>query len=239
MPRRLSRPVVSLTVALSLATALVPFRVRAAAPIPHFSLTAVLSVTPELSSIAPRVLMSEAERIWGHEGVRLEWPADGRAARTASAPLQVLVISRPEAQKQGANERWPVAELLPQTGSRAIAIASIAGAQRVLSEASPQPQLLANPQFREYQLGVVLGRAVAHEIGHYLLNTATHADRGLMRATIQAREFADASATTFTLDDTAGQWLRDRLRDTAPNNVAATAAGFSYTADVDPARRFK
>jgi hypothetical protein len=199
----------------------------------------VLSVAPELSSIARRVLTSEAERIWAREGVRLEWPADMRATRTASAPLQVVVTPRPEAQRQGANERWPVAELLPQTGSRAIAIASIASAQRVLSEASPQPQLLANPQFREYQLGVVLGRAVAHEIGHYLLNTATHADRGLMRATIQAREFADTAATTFTLDDTAGRWLRDRLRDTPSNDITATAAGFSYTADIEPARRFQ
>jgi hypothetical protein len=37
----------------------------------------------------------------------------------------------------------------------------------------------------------VLGRAVAHEIGHYLLATATHANRGLMRASIDASEFAD------------------------------------------------
>ena len=36
--------------------------------------------------------------------------------------------------------------------------------------------------------GLLLGRAVAHEIGHLLLNTSHHAERGLMRAMWSARE---------------------------------------------------
>ena len=40
---------------------------------------------------------------------------------------------------------------------------------------------------QEQRLGLVLGRAVSHEIGHYLLQTNTHATRGLMRARIAAR----------------------------------------------------
>jgi hypothetical protein len=80
----------------------------------------------------------------------------------------------------------------------------------------------------------VLGRALAHEIGHYLLATPTHAERGLMRATIDAREFADPGARTFALDDTAGQWLRSRLRsrmaDTTESDaeLPLPAAGFTY-----------
>ena len=35
---------------------------------------------------------------------------------------------------------------------------------------------------------VVLGRAIAHEIGHLLLNTSRHADHGLMRAIWSPRE---------------------------------------------------
>ena len=52
-------------------------------------------------------------------------------------------------------------------------------------------------------LGVVLGRAVAHEIGHYLLQTNTHASEGLMRASIDAREFADLRSRAFRLDEAA------------------------------------
>jgi hypothetical protein len=52
----------------------------------------------------------------------------------------------------------------------------------------------------QYKLGVVLGRAVAHEIGHYLLESSWHARYGLMRATIDAREFADLRTGSFRLD---------------------------------------
>jgi hypothetical protein len=57
------------------------------------------------------------------------------------------------------------------------------------------------------RLAVVLGRAVSHEIGHYLLDTNTHARRGLMRARIDAREFADLRSGSFRLDDAARAYL--------------------------------
>lgn len=198
------------TTAVVAAAILVPLHLDAARPIavPLFSLRAPLTVASDLPSVSRHVLVTEAARIWRREGIALEWPstpADGAAS------LRVLVIARPEVLMQGSRERWPVAELVPQTDQRALAIASIAGAERVLDQAAANRQLLARPESTEYRLGVVLGRAVAHEIGHYLLATATHADRGLMRAAIDAHEFADPGASTFALDDQAGQWLRSQL----------------------------
>jgi len=75
----------------------------------------------------------------------------------------------------------------------------------------------------------VLGRAVAHEIGHYLLHTNTHAPYGLMRANIDAREFADLRAGTFRLDRAAQVHLAERA---AHSLDSAEMAGseFSYTA---------
>jgi hypothetical protein len=62
-------------------------------------------------------------------------------------------------------------------------------------------ELLAEPTaMQDQRLGLVLGRAVSYEIGHYLLQTSTHATRGLMRARIDAREFADLRSGTFRLD---------------------------------------
>ena len=60
----------------------------------------------------------------------------------------------------------------------------------------------------EQRLGVVLGRALAHEIGHYLLDTATHARNGLMRPQFDAVEFTDLREGTFSLDRDAAAWLR-------------------------------
>jgi len=214
-----------ITAALCAAAMLLPIKLDAASnALPFYSLTAPLTVAPDFSALAQRTLTAEAERIWQREGVRLEWP--GSSTSESTAPLRVLVIARREA-LNGKAERWPVGELVPQTGRRALAIASIAGAERVLVEAGRRRLLLDSPEPADYRLGVVLGRAVAHEIGHYLLDTATHADHGLMRAAIDAREFADPDARTFGLDGTAGAWLRDHLGVTAGS--ASSPAPFRYT----------
>ena len=199
-----------------------------AAPGPLFSLAALLAVSPDLSGISKSTLISEAERIWKKEGVHLQWPRP-RASEAPTAPLRVLVITRREAVASSGDDGWVVGELLPQPGQRALAIASIAGAERVLMKAGSRRTVLMEPQaLSDYRLGIVLGRAVAHEIGHYLLDTATHADSGLMRSAIGAHEFADPSATTFALDDDAGQWLRHRLLASRGLNAPAPTAGFSY-----------
>ena len=218
------------TVIVLTVTILLPHTTRAASAkfqVSFFSLAAGLTVAADLPPLSRRVLISEAERIWRREGVSLQWPS--AAGVDASAPLHVLVIARPEALKKGDALRWPVAELVPQTNRRALAIASIAGAERVLWEATGhRTALLERPEVTEYRLGVVLGRAVAHEIGHYLLATRTHADSGLMRASIDSREFSDPGANTFGLDEAAGDWLRTSLRDSSDGSLPATS--FTYDA---------
>jgi hypothetical protein len=222
---RVVRYLMPLTTVLVAATALLPRTVESAALQPLYSLTALLSVAPDLSGLSKHALLAETERIWRREGVKLVWPAT--SAPEFAAPLRVLVITRREALARGDRERWAVGELVPQTGQRALAIASIAGAERVLVEADARRlQLLESRESADYRLGLVLGRAVAHEIGHYLLATKTHADRGLMRAAIDAREFADPGARTFTLDEAAGDWLRHRLTQTTDGSLPSS--GFSY-----------
>ena len=224
MPGRIVTHAVVVAIAL-LVTTLVPLRLTAAAstPVGLFSLPAALTVASDLPAISRQVLVAEAERIWTREGVSLDWPTTAAIDR---APLRVLVARR-DALLKGRHERWPVAELIPQAEQRALAIASIAGAERVLEQADRDCVLLTRPASSEYRLGIVLGRAVAHEIGHYILATATHSDRGLMRPTIDAREFADPAANTFALDAQAGAWLRDHLR-AADEEGSSASTPFSY-----------
>lgn len=199
---------------------------------PLFSLAALITMAPDLPVLARSVLVSEAERIWRREGVAIRWSAAPETGRP-SAPLRVLVITHREALNTGHPRAWTVGELVPHTGDRALAIASIAGAERVLAASGSHRDLLDQAAVAQYRLGVVLGRAVAHEIGHYLLATATHADRGLMRAAIDAREFADPGARTFLLDQAAGEWLRRRL--TRAGDDTSPFGGFTYGAAQAPA----
>jgi len=56
---------------------------------------------------------------------------------------------------------------------------------------------------------------LGQEMGHYLLNTSSHARRGLMRARIDARDFADLRSGAFFLDTPAADWIRRALAGSA------------------------
>jgi hypothetical protein len=177
-----------------------------------------------LSASSRGALMAETESIWTPGHVRIKWLRESTEA-DEGITLRVLVVARPVARSEYAP--WTVAELQRPQGSAAVAIASTIGARRIVDESRWQP-LLERPAVYDQRLGVVLGRAVAHEIGHYLLQTNTHARRGLMRARIDAREFADLRSGSFRLDKAAEAYLATF----ATRGVVSleTMTGFSYAA---------
>ena len=176
-----------------------------------------------LAVASRRVLMAEADSIWKLGHVRLNWLRESTEAEEGPS-LRVLVVARP-VPKASEYSPWTVAELMRLGGSQATAIASTIGARRILDEG--RRQLLQEPvALEDYRLGLVLGRAVSHEIGHYLLQTNTHATRGLMRARIDAREFADLRSGSFHLDRAAEAHLAALA---AIGNLSTeTTSGFSY-----------
>jgi hypothetical protein len=184
-----------------------------------------LTSSDQLSASSRGALIAETESIWAPGHVRLKWLRESTIA-DEGITLRVLVVARPVAQSEYAP--WTVAELVRPQGSGAFAVASTIGARRIVDEGRWQPPILEFPAMYERRLGVVLGRAVAHEIGHYLLQTNTHAKRGLMRAKIEAREFADLRSGSFRLDAAAETYLAGL----AARGVISLEAmsGFSYPA---------
>jgi hypothetical protein len=67
---------------------------------------------------------------------------------------------------------------------------------------------------REILLARALGRALAHELGHYLLATKIHTSRGLMRAAHTAAEFFSYDHGAFAIDAAQCQAIAERLRQT-------------------------
>ena len=169
-----------------------------------------------------RALMAEAESIWKNGHVRLKWLRESTEADEGDI-LRVLVVARP-VPRTSEFSAWTVAELM-RLNAQATAIASTIGARRIVDES--RWDLLAEPTaMQEQRLGLVLGRAVSHEIGHYLLQTNTHATRGLMRARIAAREFADLRSGTFRLDRAAEAHMAT-IAAKGPLSTE-TVRGFSY-----------
>jgi len=158
-----------------------------------------MTATEELPPWTRLALLAETQSIWDEGHVRLRWV--GRDENAGAPLLPVLVMARvvPPA---GDAAPLTVGELVRREGAPATAIASITGARRIVDE-SQRFWLLDPPATHDRRVGVVLGRALAHEIGHYLLQTDTHAVDGLMRARIQAEEFADLRRGTFRLDKAA------------------------------------
>jgi hypothetical protein len=177
-----------------------PAVVYASSSTPSFVLDLRLTTIRALPPISAAALMAETSAIWRKSHILLRW-VDADATDDKPTSLRVLILARvvPPA---GERSAWTVGELVRTGDSRALAIASITGALRIVEE-SRRFELFDLPALHDRRLGVVLGRAVAHEIGHYLLQTNTHAARGLMRATIDAREFADLRSGTFRLDEEA------------------------------------
>jgi hypothetical protein len=162
-----------------------------------------LTASNELSGVSQRALVNETESIWRDANVQLRWLTDSPDAETGR-PLRILVTRR--AVSAANTHSWPVGELLRFEDNSAIAMASITSALRIV-QADPERQLLDLTAMHQYKLGIVLGRAVAHEIGHYLLQTNTHSTYGLMRASIDAREFADLRTGAFRLDRESAAYL--------------------------------
>jgi hypothetical protein len=170
------------------------------------SLRVVLTAAPGLGTAGRTALMLEATRIWDRAGVRLEWIAPVASVPLPINTLRVLAVARPAVQPRAHAQVWVLGELLRFEESKAIARLSLAEAERIVARARDDAGLE-----RGQRVGVVLGRAAAHEIGHYLLNSSTHAESGLMRATFDESEFVDMRSRAFDLDDQAAASLRARF----------------------------
>ena len=178
---------------------------------------ASLTVSAKLPERARHVLVQEAESIWREAGVRIRWvegaeePGDGPA-------LRILVVRHGDGRSP---EGEAVGELVRPRNGRAIAFASIARAEQVLRAAGTGPAQAAPEAVLDRRLGMVLGRAVAHEIGHYLLESGAHTGRGLMRATFQPREFSDPRSGGFDVDDASQRRIMGRWTPPLPLPPAA------------------
>ena len=175
--------------------------------VPATTVEVLLTVAPTLPAPARHVLIDEAAAIWARENVAIEWLSPSNVLPPAPNRLRVLVVPRAQPDVDEASVLTVGRLVRPERG-HAVAFASMDNAARVLGMAPRRFALLSGDEPR---LGLVLGRAVAHEIGHYLLDTATHANVGLMRAVFLPREFVDFGSEAFLLDPDGAASLKARL----------------------------
>lgn len=139
----------------------------------------------------------EVDTIWAPQAVRIEW-SGGETAGCVR-----VVIDRPASvlppAPAGWDEQWSVAATRIVEGQVSGPIyVSVEAAERVMRSASPP---YSAPALAGVMVPRVVGRSIAHELAHVLLNTRAHALHGLLRARFSADEFVDPGRDAFTLDD--------------------------------------
>ena len=165
----------------------------------------LLTTVPTLSASARVSMLDEASMIWRQHGVEIRWLPPTAVRPIASNRLRVLIVQK-RLSVDSTAEPVAIGELVQPATGHPVALISIEGAQQLMSSVRGRAgYALIAVDYR--RLGMVLGRALAHEIGHYLLGTRTHARKGLMRPSFNALEFTDVRSRTFELDDDAVTWL--------------------------------
>ena len=137
----------------------------------------------------------ETERIWSSLDVQIAWVDSIDAVRSAQTAGMTLLL------EENVDAPWPVAQGLVLAAVHqpenpcgwALAHVWVRRVQRHVASVrvSGRPFVTLPAALADMILGRALGRALAHEIGHYLLGTAEHSARGLMRAEIVPQELLE------------------------------------------------
>jgi hypothetical protein len=191
------------------------------------AVTAIAESAPKTFSLPPMIInvataqdvpatlvarmLEETDAIWRGTGFTFVWRHAAREvvpyARTSEAGpyvparLRVVVGNDPGVAFDGKlplgwirfdDEQTPEQEIYVSYGNAQQFIAGARGIVGILAE-MPSAQ-------REMFLGRAMGRALAHELGHYLTASKAHAKKGLMRASRTASEFFAMERWGFAID---------------------------------------
>jgi hypothetical protein len=155
-----------------------------------------------LSAAASNSAIAEAASIWAPHGVVIRDASSGLPTTNDTIVVRVVIQRRPVAatpwrgplgSMRFDGSGTPLAEIalyLPDL------IEMIERANLPGSGGEPWPTIL-----RERAVGRAVGRVLAHELGHYLLRSRTHAPSGLMRAVQNTAELVAAERDSFVLSE--------------------------------------
>jgi hypothetical protein len=163
----------------------------------------------DLSPALVSALLEEAAAIWRPAGVTFIW---NRARSLDGQGVRVLVGGGTRAGSDMAlplgwinfdDDKTPEREIYISYTNAVMLLNSSRGVIGSV-EAMPIAQ-------RNIYLARAMGRALAHELGHYLLASKRHSETGIMRARHSSTELFGPTRQVFTIDDGARKRLAARF----------------------------
>jgi hypothetical protein len=163
------------TASIILATQATSIFAEQARPTPALTVCLTFSGALEIGSSLRTALLAQTARIWGPLGVTVGLHED--VAISCNRPILVKsdLEARPEDAASDAAIAW-----VPFVAGRArqLVFLRVSHARMLVDAFSPG---MRPPGLTEQLLAKLLGRSLAHELGHVLLNTLGHERSGLMR----------------------------------------------------------
>jgi hypothetical protein len=181
----------------TLATALLLGILPPATPPPRIRIDLVFNGVP-MTAPLQAAAMREVTLIWSAYGVDVHASRPGEARRNGAIRLTVMLTDRPDSRPRNGTLGWirfndDVPE--PAIIMDANAIATLVSDSALAGNGEPEWL----PMLTDFTVGRVLGRALAHEIGHYLLRSRDHSRTGLMRAKLRAHDLTGQDRQSFVL----------------------------------------
>jgi len=155
-----------------------------------------LTIADQLSGAALNTVKEEASRIWIRQGIALTWT--GPAAETCRAVVPII-FDASELLTQGGRSSADALGLTVFLGRAQTIYVSAPRAFKMLGQTSAFDQAVATQGERDYRGGLLIGRVVAHELGHVLLTTTAHSQTGLMRPVFGLRDVLSTDSATTDL----------------------------------------
>ena len=168
-----------------------------------------LTTTDHVSGLGMKTLQDEASRIWRRHGIVLTWSQPVLATCPTVVPV---VFDDDEFVKRGGKTRDSALALTVFLGRAQTIYVSVPRAFQMLSNLNKTVLNLDTSGGWDLRGGTLLGRIVAHELGHVLLTTLSHSETGLMRPVLGLRDVLSAD---------------DRASDLSPTNEDRLATRFA------------
>jgi len=182
-----------LLLAVALLLAACPLARADGAPQPAIRVALAPVTVDVMSGVAWRAMTDECNEIWAREGIALSWSG----ASAGADVVLPLIFDHRQLRKHDpkSGDAFGVTLFAGRSQHILVSIArvrEVVGLRRGLADSSDATTL-------DIAMGTLLGRVVAHEIGHALLLTLVHATDGLMRARLDADDLRPALDGQFAL----------------------------------------
>lgn len=151
-----------------------------------------------LSGAQVRLLIDQMQKIWDDAAVEVTSGRNGGLSHSGQAMVSLRILRIPAPASRARLEPTLAWVALDEHGQLAPHLfVSLPAIESVVSSAefAGYPVRRLPSKTRDELVARAIGRAAAHELGHFLLQRAGHQTEGLMRP-------------TYTLRDLLGDWLR-------------------------------